>query len=263
MAANINFEAIPQELKNLPNWLLWKYEQRDGKATKVPYSPWNRKADTTDSLTWSAYKTVQDTYNKGDYDGIGFVLTPPYVGVDCDHCLTEDGSITNQAKWVIDTIASYSEISPSGKGVKGIAKGQIPRGRKQNGFEMYGQARYFTITGKHYQDTPLTIEERPAEVLEIYNRLFGEKGHSAERAAESAATTLSDDEIISLASQAVNGDKFLRLMQGDISGYPSQSEADEALRFLLAFYTKDFNQIDRIFRQSKLFREDKWIVRDD
>ena len=89
----INFDSIPIEMKALPYWVLWKYEERDGKTTKVPYTHWGRKADSTDPKTWSAYKTVVDAYDKGGFDGIGWVIRPPYVGTDCDNCISEDGTI--------------------------------------------------------------------------------------------------------------------------------------------------------------------------
>lgn len=55
-----------------------------------------------------------------------------------------------------------------------------------------------------------------------------------------------------------NGDKIRRLFNGDISGYPSQSEADLALCRHLAFWTQhDKERVDCLFRRSKLMRE-KW-----
>src|SRR5699024_2386283 len=62
-------------------------------------------------------------------------------------------------------------------------------------------------------------------------------------------------------SNAKNGDKFKTLYSGDISSYGSHSEADQALCNLIAPYTQDYEQIDRIFSNSGLYRE-KWD-RDD
>lgn len=30
------FDSVPQQLKDRPRWILWAYETRGGKATKVP-----------------------------------------------------------------------------------------------------------------------------------------------------------------------------------------------------------------------------------
>ena len=73
---------------------------------------------------------------------------------------------------------------------------------------------------------------------------------------------LCDNDIINICSNAKNGEKFdLLFKEGDITKYPSHSEADLALVELLLFYTQDREQIDAIFRKSALMRE-KWN-RDD
>jgi len=72
-----------------------------------------------------------------------------------------------------------------------------------------------------------------------------------------AGCELEDDQILDIAFNAKNGNRVQRLYNGNTVGYNSQSEADEALCFMLAFYTKDFNQILRLLRSSKLWDE-KW-----
>ena len=47
---------------------------------------------------------------------------------------------------------------------------------------------------------------------------------------------LSDDEIIKIANEATNGNLFKALWNSDTSGYSSQSEAEQALANILAFY---------------------------
>ena len=71
---------------------------------------------------------------------------------------------------------------------------------------------------------------------------------------------LTDEEIISLARSAKNSSKFEALWSGDMSGYASHSEADQALVSLLAFYTQDEGQLDSLYRRSGLCRE-KWLKR--
>src|ERR687897_1662158 len=73
---------------------------------------------------------------------------------------------------------------------------------------------------------------------------------------------LADEEVISLARSAKNAAKFEALWRGDISGYASRSEADQALVSLLAFYTQDEIQLDSLYRQSALCRQ-KWLKRSD
>src|SRR5829696_6605385 len=71
---------------------------------------------------------------------------------------------------------------------------------------------------------------------------------------------LTDEEIISLARSAKNSSKFEALWSGDMSGYASHSEADQALVSLLAFYTQNERQLDSLYRRSGLCR-DKWLKR--
>jgi hypothetical protein len=70
---------------------------------------------------------------------------------------------------------------------------------------------------------------------------------------------MSDKQLLDRARRAKNGEKFIRLYdEGDISGYPSQSEADQALCYGLAFWSGcDAATIDRLFRESELMRP-KW-----
>src|SRR5438034_8490700 len=58
-------------------------------------------------------------------------------------------------------------------------------------------------------------------------------------------------------SHAQNGVKFSTLWSGDTSAYSSASEGDLALCTLLAFWTQDAGQIDRLFRQSGLMRSEE------
>src|SRR5699024_7151187 len=67
-----------------------------------------------------------------------------------------------------------------------------------------------------------------------------------------------DNHILMKARNAKNKDKFINLYdKGDISGYPSESEADQALANLLAWWTKNIDQIERLMMDSALYR-DKW-----
>ena len=78
--------------------------------------------------------------------------------------------------------------------------------------------------------------------------------HGSERIIEN----ISDRELIEKAARAVNGGRFRNLWCGNIAGYPSHSEADQALCNILAFWTgNDPGRMDRLFRQSGLMRV-KW-----
>src|SRR4051794_34804145 len=102
-----------------------------------------------------------------------------------------------------------------------------------------------------------TIEDRQAELLAVHAKYLGPKtsmnGVTSHQGSGSPA--LQDHEIVTLCFHAQNSGKFQALWQGDTSGYASQSEADLALLSILAFYTQDRSQLERLFSQSSLRRD--------
>jgi primase-polymerase (primpol)-like protein len=130
---------------------------------------------------------------------------------------------------------------------------------------MYAHSRYFTVTGDHVEGTPLDIRRR-GETLSAVHREFvlGESaGERDQRAVDAnpageATPDLTDVEVLERARNARNSAKFDRLYRGSTAGYDSNSEADMALCAMLSFWTGgDHGQVDRLFRDSGLYRE-KW-----
>jgi putative DNA primase/helicase len=135
-------------------------------------------------------------------------------------------------------------------------------GRQKGGIEMYDRARYFTITGKHLDGTPTTIEERSSELKRLHSFFFAasiDSKRPAEKIRLPHPVDASDEKILERARRAANGSKFDRLWQGDWQGiFASQSEADLALCNMLAFWTGgDAGRVDSLFRCSRLMRP-KW-----
>src|SRR5262249_8980307 len=151
-------------------------------------------------------------------------------------------------------VRSYTELSPSGKGIRILARGNKPDGRCRKGnFECYNVGRYLTLTGHHLDGTPGRLLRRPRAVAAVCDRMFAEaKTYESNGVGPSTSSTisnLSDDEIICRARNAKNGAKFSRLWSGDCSAYKSASEADQALISLLAFWTgADPVRLDQLFR---------------
>ena len=146
------FATIPRELKNTPQWVTWRGENIGGKWTKPPYQSSGAKARTNDPSTWVSFDKAVATFElDGWLDGVGIVLTQadPYVGVDLDHCREKGtGNIESWAREIIEKLDSYTEISPSGTGVRIIVRAKLPHGgRKKGHFEIYDRDRYLTITG--------------------------------------------------------------------------------------------------------------------
>jgi len=178
------------------------------------------------------------------------------VGVDLDHCVGE--KIAPWALAIIFTLNSYTEISPSGTGLRVLLKGTLPpNGRKKDAVEMYDGARYLTLTGHHRAGFPNTIENRAEDIQAFHQRVFAKPEPIKPR--RKTIPTISDGEILESAFRAKNGGDIKALYNGDI-GERNRSAADMALCGHLAWYSQDAGQIDRLFRASALYRE-KWDER--
>jgi putative DNA primase/helicase len=256
-------DTVPAELAVLPQWVAWRWEERDSKPTKPPLNPHTGEyASTTDPATWG---TLQDALRfrrkNPSAAGVGFVFTKndPHAGVDLDKCRNpETGEIAPWAKSIVGYLRSYAEVSPSHTGVKVFVRAALPAGAKKGAIEAYDFGRYFTVTGDHVADTPPTIEDRHAELQALYAWLKADEAANRQVALPPTPVGLDDAALIEKARTAANGAKFERLWNGDWSDYPSQSEADLALCSQLAFWTGgERDRIDRLFRQSGLYRR-KW-----
>ncbi|GAA0212528.1 phage NrS-1 polymerase family protein [Halobaculum roseum] len=268
-------DRLPETLTDRDQWVCWRSEQRDDKSTKVPIEPGGGYASATDPDTWRSLSVARDhAVDTGDA-GVGFVFTDddPLVGVDLDDCRDPDtGALSESADDIVEQLNSYTEVSPSGTGIHVIVAGDLPRGRNRRGdVELYDSARYFTVTGDRVDGTPDHVAERPEALAAVHSAYVAPDTSAASTSGSDAAASsasrsgkqgpgnrLSDADLIDRASDAANGPKFRRLWRGSTAGYPSHSEADMALCSLLAFWTGgDPDQMDRLFRESGLYRE-KW-----
>ncbi len=272
IAERIGTADVPELLKSLPQWVLWKYQHVPGrdKPKKPPFQANGRAASVDDSRTWSTYPQAIAALGGGYHQGIGFVLTGGIVVIDLDNCLREiDGvrRITKTARQIFDIAHSYTEVSPSGKGLHIFLRGHLPEedgnpvlGMKSDKGEMYAAKRYITVTGERVGEQREIRADQDA-INQIYALLKPPRQTPLPQPAPTrhhCVTALDDEEVIRLARTAGNGAKFNRLYyQGDITGYRSRSEAHFALVALLAFRTKDAGQIDRIFKTSSLYLSDE------
>lgn len=267
----VHVDNIPAPLKQWPNWVCWTEEIKNGEPTKPPFDVrTGKKAKSDDANTWTTFENAFEYYQEHSNNGIrgiGFELGPRqstvYVGIDLDHCRnSKTGEIEAWAQKIIDKLASYTEISPSGEGIRIWVIAVLPEsGRKKGNIEMYDGDRYLTVTGNHLEGTPFTIECRHEEIEELHRSVFGEKKPEEQPQTENVSDRIQNDELLKMAFASKNGDKFKQLYEGDCSGYPSRSEAHMALCCHLAFWTgKDPAKMDALFRQSKLFSDyaEKW-----
>lgn len=260
---------IPRELRDRKQWVVWRTETRGSKPTKVPYSVSGGHAKANDPSTWASFAEAVQAAGNG-YDGVGYVFSPddPYCGIDLDDVRdAETGELHDAARAIIDTLNSYSEISPSREGVKIIVKASKPGDRFRTGktpwhgdIELYDRERYFTITGSSIdaerRSGALSIHDRQAELDQVYATYFPDDLKSDdENSGESTTTTnRPEEEDAELLERAQDRRHFRALWNGDTSKYPSGSEADLAFCTTLAQLTDDRDQVLRLWHASKLWR---------
>lgn len=261
---------IPTELKQLKQWCIWKYEQRNNKRTKVPYSIDDRMAKSNDESTWATYEDARAALSTHQADGVGFFFKPPYMGIDLDNIADEverfkrNDIAENVIFEMYESLKSYAEYSPSGTGIHIIIKGAVPGPRRRKGdVEMYDSGRFFTMTGdslgKYTEiNTPadMTIER-------LYKKYVGADNVVHMPTNDHGVThDLSESEIVARILNSKQSELFKRFMNDDWQElYTSQSEADMAFANLLAFWcARDYTKMDALFRQSSLMRG-KWDER--
>jgi len=253
------YDDIPQELKQYPNWICWRYEERDGKPTKIPYDPKTGfPAKVDDFRTWVSFEHALSTYSTvNGYSGLGFVLsdTDPFAFIDLDKT-TDAATLQRQIK-IFEAFDSYAERSPSGFGCHIIFKAHVPQGRRRGNIELYSSHRYMTVTGDVIAAKPI------AERQSLANTLWHEMGKDINGHAITIdePQTLDDNTLILKAME--ESAKFAALFMGEWQGvYQSQSEADFALIDMLVFHTKNREQIARVFRMSALGQRTKALRND-
>lgn len=261
----VNSKDIQKYLKENAKFCNWKYETRDGRLTKVPYNPHtNNKASVNNANTFTDFNSVVNGLDI--YDGIGIRVDGKIIAIDLDHCI-EDGNLCSWSEEIVSHFPNtYIEISPSGDGLRIILLAQnnylFNKDKyyiKKNNVEVYvagATNRFVTITGNVLQKLDIAENLDGFQwLLETYMKRENSKTTIIQQERQSYLT---DESIIEKAILSKQGHKFSKLCNGDISDYPSHSEADLALTSILAFYCNgNKEQIDRLYRKSDLYRA-KW-----
>ena len=257
------YEKLPQELKERGAFCLWRYEQRNGDTTKVPYQISGLRGDSTNP---TAFTDFTSAVSYGDsYDGIGIGVFGDICAIDIDHCV-ENGTLSDMAKDIIARMDSYTEYSPSGNGVRILFKAALPAydreryyiNNRRLGLEVYVAGytnRFVTVTGNAISGSCLECRSDALEdVLERYMK----RPEKATAKISAPGSYLSDASVLKKASSSKQAEKFNALWNGQVPEGKSHSEADAALCAILAFWCGgDLEQMDRLFCQSGLYRE-KW-----
>lgn len=278
-----------------PKWCAWKY----AKDKKPPIGSQGTYLKSTDQTGWLGLAESLEAREKYEGDGVGVLMlgTDGIVGFDLDGVLDEHGGVIGSARELVALLQfccnSYIEVSPSGRGLRAFVLGKKPAGIKKDdndkdkekvlykgkhSVEIYDGAseRYLTVTGKPWGAVGFRAITEDQDCIGKFHR---EAGFMADAKVESKVKQSagddtdpdpdtdceqhSDEEILKLLKTRNKRGKITRLWAGNLSDYGGDnSSADLALCNEIAYYTKDPEQINRIFKQSQLGKREKWKRRD-
>jgi hypothetical protein len=236
------YDSVPSELKVRNQWIVWKIIKRDGRDVKVPFQPDGTPAKTDTPETWSSFDKCVSVAHK--FSGIGYVFSEadPFCGIDLDSCLCpETKKVSDWARPWIAKLNSYSEVSPSGCGVKVWIKAKFPFGNGKNtklkdqpsingksaGVEGYDHGRYFAVTGQRLAGLSNDPEPRQQELNDLYEHFFKTNGNSK----TSEPAKIASSSIIERAR------RYIDRIPGAISGEAGHNQTFHVACIL----THDFN----------------------
>lgn len=192
MAKALKSLQAPAALRELKQWLVWKFEPnpKPGKKDlKVPYYAksgtkrgWmpgvrSKKVGQGSAEELPLLVTFDEALaaaQERGMTGIGLAMVPgqPVTALDFDHCVA-DGVIDPAVEALI--VGTYSEISPSGTGVRAFVLGDLGDRSDAHpedgafGFETYTTSRFVTFTGDVTEIAELTGSENtvaePSQLL--------------------------------------------------------------------------------------------------
>lgn len=235
----LRFDLIPAALRERSQWVLWRYETRGDKPTKVPVQVDGSPARSNDRATWSPFDLVCDAYQSHRFEGPGFVFSPDddLVGTDLDGCRDpQSGRIADWALEVIRELNTYAEVSPSKTGVKLFSRGRSPfeKGKKIEvkdvericdktpAIEVYDRGRYFALTGWRLDDVPHEPQERTPQL-----KWIKEKFWPADRSSASAGNS-SKPHDLDLAWVFERARKYLAKVPPAVSGQGGHNQTFHA-----------------------------------
>lgn len=229
------------QLKQKKRWLLCALPD------KAPRIERNGELIHASIKNTDAFMTYEDAVDaKERYGcGIGYVLCDgdglACVDIDLKKASDKEKKAAVQVAKSLDT---FTELSQSGLGLHAwVTVPQSFKGMRKGFYEVYSRDRFIVCTGNTFIEKPIA----PA------NEAFYEFISTLKSDKTQALLPTSDEEIIATIHQ--KGGKYDELFTHggwEKHGYTSHSEGDLALQRYISTFTKDPEQIIRIFRASAL-----------
>ena len=167
-------DNIPQVLKTNARWAPWRavWSEKRQKWDKIPCQPNGYGLSTAKPERWLTFDAALAAYRArpDDFAGLGYVLTTPHgiVGIDLDHCV-EGNTVAPWALEIVQALATYTELSPSGTGLHALLLGEIDGDwtNHETGIEVYAghEPRFLTVTGQRLRMSGLDVVAPPEGLL--------------------------------------------------------------------------------------------------
>lgn len=145
--------ALPEQLRNLVQFLPWKGIPKAGGFRKVPLGCAQGKwqpVNSADAQHHLSLETALGVVYAGLATGVGIHLDPALrlVGLDLDRCVNGAGQLSDLAVAVLAAFpGTYAELSPSKQGVHVLVPGTCPPGwRRRPGIDLITTG-FLTVTG--------------------------------------------------------------------------------------------------------------------
>ena len=274
-----NLNNIPDEMKKLNCWCCFDLvKDIDGKIVKRIYNPNSTPkgrfipyAKANDSSTWASFDKAVSFCKKNNLKGLSFALSKEngIHCVDLDHCKSAGGDFSALAYDLLGKSQNgYTELSQSQNGLHFFFKAQpnefalVKKANHANGIECYSEAKFISMTGIPFGSSKSELVTANFDFLKICKENLGTVNAFSNLTQKSSNQyrykNRSDDQVIEAIRKSKKGDIFDRLYAGeDIKN--NHSESDFMLCNILAFFTDcNAEQMERIFKSSGLYREEKW-----
>jgi AAA domain len=235
-------QNIPDVLKVQGGWLVHNKD-------KVPFQSKNPAAGASINNVdhWSGFEAALKTFQTHkNVSGVGVVMTSftlDVIGIDLDRCIDDAGNIADWAQAIVDSISSYWEVSPSGKGLRCFCYGTLPgkcfTNNKLN-VELYDSTspRYLTVTGHHLPRTSKTLAS--VDVTELYNQY--KTGTDTKSVETPMPELLSDGDVLSTEELvSKHPSEFDELLNGFD---PSTDRSEVLAKLTNTLYSYGFNDAE-------------------
>lgn len=270
-------DNIPGFLRALPfaNWIAEPKPGAPGKFNKAPRNPRTGfKVGANDSNNFGSFNDAIEGLESGKYSGIGVLVTDGVVGLDIDGLGQQSSEVKDLVRRAL-AAGAYCEKSPSGDGLRLFVRGALPgTGRKHEGLEIYGKARFLTVTGASLNKQPANLIAGQW-LIDEFLKFMPDNSVKDKETAQPKTTQAGDANLTTVTRLAeymatkepsLHAGEWKQVDTGlGVVGYSSQSEADFAylgacVRQLEAWRV-DHNEMPEIaleaFKCSDLYRDDR------